>query len=382
MKRQQKYVDRPQSLLTGSKHLEHLYTFKDFPVFMGCVDSLPEDDIVADMEWVIDRESGMIQLGKLLPLEVLYMDQHNDGTGKVWKDLYTATANFIFKHRKGDRILEIGGAHDEIASRYLAQVPSAEWTIVEPNPQHIHNEKVRVIKDWFDENFKMSEEVDMVVHSHVFEHTYDPAAFLSHIAQFLKPGQRHIFAFPNLLPMLERRYTNALNFEHTAFLTEYFTDYMLERTGFRIIAKEYYGDPHSILYATEKAQSVPEPAPLQNMYEEYKRVFLDFVAYHTELVKDLHVAIEDAKEPVYIFGAHIFSIYLIAFGLDTAKIFSVLDNSPLKQGKRLYGTELKVESPRVLHGKGKVNVILKAGMYNEEIKKDILENINPNVVFW
>ncbi len=376
------YIDRHESVLTGSRNLEHLHTFTDFPVFMGCVDSPPEGDIVADMVWDIDRDSGMIQLGRLLPLDVLYLDQHNDGTGKVWQDLYTKTADFIYRYKKGERILEIGGAHDEIASRYLARAPEAQWTIVEPNPQHIQNPQVKVIKSWFDEKFKMDEEIDMVVHSHVFEHTYDPMAFLRHISSFLRPGQRHIFAFPNLLPMLERKFTNCLNFEHTAFLTEYCTDWMLARCGFIVIGKEYYGDPHSILYATEKSVEPPAEAPLENRYREYKKTFLDFVEYHGKLVEELNAAIDAASGPVYLFGAHIFSIYLLRFGLKEGNIVSVLDNSPLKQGKRLYGTGLRVESPHVLHGKGKVNVILKAGIYNDEIQKDILENINPSVVFW
>jgi histone acetyltransferase (RNA polymerase elongator complex component) len=72
----------------------------------------------------------------------------------------------------------------------------------------------------------------------------------------------------------------------------------------------------------------------------------------------------------------------LKFGLDESKLVSALDNSPLKQGKRVYGTSLKVESPKILKEKGKVNVILKVGMYNDEIKKDILENINPDVEFW
>jgi len=53
-----------------------------------------------------------------------------------------------------------------------------------------------------------------------------------------------------------------------------------------------------------------------------------------------------------------------------------------KQGRRLYGTSFKVKSPKILKDKGPVNLILKAGIYNEEIKKDILENINDKVVFW
>jgi hypothetical protein len=376
------YIDRTRSVITNNDDLEPLKTFKEFPVFMGCVDTPAEEDIVADMEWVIEPATGMTQLRRLLPLDILYLHQHNDGTGTVWKALYDTTASFIFKHSKGNRILEIGGAHDELAERYFALDSRAAWTIVEPNPQHIKNPRVRVIQDWFDDRFKLGDDVDMVVHSHVFEHTYNPLAFLRHVAEFLKPGQRHIFAFPNLQPMLERKFTNALNFEHTAFLTEAFTDWMLRATGFEIIAKEHYGDPHSILYATEKTSQLPKPLPLTNMYTEYKRIFLDFVRYHEDLVRDLNAAIASAKEPIYIFGAHIFAIYLLNFGLDSQRIVSVLDNSPLKQGKRLYGTNLRAQSPTVLRDKGRVNVILKAGAYNEEIKQQIISAINPQVVFW
>ena len=48
----------------------------------------------------------------------------------------------------------------------------------------------------------------------------------------------------------------------------------------------------------------------------------------------------------------------------------------LKQNRRLYGTDFIVLSPKVLKGYNSVNVILKAGLYNDEIKKDIHENIN------
>ena len=49
--------------------------------------------------------------------------------------------------------------------------------------------------------------------------------------------------------------------------------------------------------------------------------------------------------------------------------------------KRLYGTDLMVESPEVLRDVSAPVVILKAGIYNNEIKNDILDNINPDTVF-
>ena len=89
------------------------------------------------------------------------------------------------------------------------------------------------------------------------------------------------------------------------------------------------------------------------------------------------------RRPVYLFGAHVFSQYLFAFGLETERIAAVLDNAETKQGKRLYGTDLSVLSPKILaRCPDEPVVILRAGVYNEEIKRDILDNINPRTEFW
>ena len=117
-------------------------------------------------------------------------------------------------------------------------------------------------------------------------------------------------------------------------------------------------------------------------YSEYKEIFMDFVGYYTQTVEKLNEMIKSADSPVYLFGAHIFSQYLLCLGLNQTKIESILDNSKTKQGRRLYGTHFFVESPHILKGKDKPIVILKAGFFNEEIKKDIINNINPKVIFW
>ncbi|HEB8060606.1 TPA: SAM-dependent methyltransferase, partial [Campylobacter jejuni] len=55
------------------------------------------------------------------------------------------------------------------------------------------------------------------------------------------------------------------------------------------------------------------------------------------------------------------------------------DNNPSKQEKRLYGTKFIVKSPKILKDQNDSLVILNAGVYNDEIEKDILENINKNI---
>ena len=90
---------------------------------------------------------------------------------------------------------------------------------------------------------------------------------------------------------------------------------------------------------------------------------------------------DDSKENTFIFGAHIFTQYLIKFGLDEGLFANILDNDHRKIGNRLYGTDLTVRSPKILKDIENPVLVLKAAQYTEEIKKDILENINPNTKF-
>ena len=62
-------------------------------------------------------------------------------------------------------------------------------------------------------------------------------------------------------------------------------------------------------------------------------------------------------------------------------ISGILDNDKNKQGRRLYGTNLRVYSPSVLQSLDSPIVIVKAGTYTNEIIDDIVNNINPTAVF-
>ena len=107
----------------------------------------------------------------------------------------------------------------------------------------------------------------------------------------------------------------------------------------------------------------------------------DFVNYHINEVSAILSKIGDEKENTFIFGAHIFTQYLLKFGLDESLFSSILDNDKCKIGNRLYGTGLQISSPTILKELESPLVVLKAAQYTEEIKNDIIENINPNTRF-
>jgi len=378
-----KRISREKDVINGCKDLEYLYQFDDFPVFMGCVSQSSEKDISFNMRWEISKASGMIQLNPLLPLDVLYPESHGSGNvGKMWLEHHKEFAKFIQKEMPTS-VLEIGGAHG-ILSREYKNKNLIDWTILEPNPSPAEGVDTPFIQGFFDDTFTFDREIDTIVHSHVFEHVYYPNDFVSHISTFLKEGQKLIFSIPNMEEMLKRKYTNCINFEHTVFITQPYIEYLLSKYGFRNVAKQYFKDDHSIFYAYVKDSSVDVVNLPDGLYEHNKKIYLDYVEYHKLLIKDLNKKIEkvDANQSIYLFGAHVFAQYLIEFGLNTDRIVCLLDNDQNKQGKRLYGTNMMVRSPKVIKEIENTIVILKAGVYNDEIRNEILTNINSSTIFW
>ena len=379
-----KLIPRDTDVILGGSDLEPLYKFVRFPVFMGCTVSPQGTDLLSDMAWSISRTSGAIQLNPVLPLEAIYPEAHGSGcVGRLWEVHHKSFALFVSRFGPNG-VLEIGGAHGILSREFAELNPSVSWTIVEPNPMPVDGVTAKFIKGFFDEKFSLEFPIDTVVHSHVFEHVYDPVVFVKHISAFLEPGKHLVFSLPNMEEMLRRKYNNCINFEHTIFLTEPYVEYLLQSYGFRLIEKEYFLDDHSLFYAYVRDPQVRPTELPASLYERNKRLYLDYVGYHEALIKDLNEKISNLSpdQDLYLFGAHVFAQYLIGFGLNTSRIKYILDNDPSKQGKRLYGTSLEVASPRILREVENPVVILKAGVYNNEIRKDITSLINPRCLFW
>ena len=377
-------IFRNRDVILNQKDLVNLYSFKKFPVFMGCTDQNKELDLLEDMNWSISKESGTIQLNPLLPLEVIYKEQHGSGcVGDLWNQHHSAFAKFVhFFNFK--TVLEIGGLHGILSKLYQDLDETIDWTIIEPNPIPVNGVTAHFIKGYFDDQFTFDKQADAIIHSHVLEHIYDPHIFLNHISNFLTDGKYMLFSLPNLQEMLKRKYNNVLNFEHTIFLTEPYIEYLLSKYHFRIIKKEYFKQDHSIFYACIRDSKVYSSDIPKELFEYNKTLFLEYVNHHHQLIDELNSKIKTLQkdQKLYLFGAHIFSQYLICFGLNINHLDCIIDNDVNKQGKRLYGTDLKVFSPRILSKDNDPVVILKAGVYDQEIKKDILKNVNPNVKFW
>ena len=373
-------INRNYDMAYENNDLELLYTYKKFPVFMGCTNIPIDNDQFHDMNWYISKSSGTIQLNPLLPLNIVYQLSHYSGTiGKVWDEHHSKFAEFILKFSH-ENVLEIGGLHGTLAKKCKSFV-DIDWTIIDPNASSILSEyNINAIKGFFDENFVPDKNYKTIVHSHLLEHVYDINKFLKNIQNILKQSSgKMIFSIPNMEVMLKRNYTNCLNFEHTYYLSEDLTEYYLNKYNFKVIEKEYFKDDHSIFYYVESNKEIVIPKNI-NFYEKNKQLFLTYINANLEEIKKINNYISNHNGNIYLFGGHVFSQCLISYGLNTKNIKCILDNDINKQKRRLYGTDLIVESPKILKDDMNPLVILKAGVYNNEIKNDILNNINKNTV--
>lgn len=375
---------RNRCVITNSDNLENLTSIPNFPIYIGSTVDKSENDIFSDLIFDISKSCGIIQLRNTIEPSLIYSKYHSEAIGSVWEnhheELATTIKNVISKNNI-KKVLEIGGSDAKLSNIILKDDRQiTEWSIIEPNPKEIKDldSRIRFVNNFFKSEI-IDTSYDLVVHSHTIEHMYDPNTFLSEIEKTISENGFHVFSVPNLYKYLLKKFVNTLNFEHTIFLTEHMIDYLLSINNFEIVEKKYYLE-HSIFYVCKKNTSVKKQQ-LPEKYNEYKNMFINYIEYYRNLVSDLNLRISKCDKDLYIFGAHVFSQFLITLGLRTDKIKFILDNSTIKNNTRLYGTNLIIKNPKEINFDDNSIIILKVGGYREEIIEGLLK-LNSNLKFW
>lgn len=360
--------------------MQILARFEKFPVFMGCTSAPRAMDIHSDMFWLVNPSTGETSVLPLIDMSLVYLENHNEVVGETWIKHHELFGEYVSKYTKGDFVYEIGGAHGMASISARKQAKNLQWSIHDINPIPVSGYVGEIIRGEFNsQTVIQSRKFQTVIHSHTFEHVHDQLEFLRTINKNIEIGARHILSWPNMDGMLSKRNLSFLNFEHTKFLPLDRVLVMLEVSGFSIVDISYFGD-HSIFIATEKVSSG------NSMEIKSKDLSAEFDAYcHSLLdqVKSLNAQINYFEGQIYLFGAHIFTQMLIAAGLDTSKIHSILDNAHHKSGKRLYGTDLEVQKPSEIQSNESssdpVLIVAVVGEYFSEIKSQ-LKAINPSAI--
>ena len=368
-------IFRKTCVLDNTTTIKDLYVFKNFPIKMGCTNQDIKKDLFADMVWGCS-DNGIVQLKELLPLEVLYSDSHSPGTvGKTWKLHHENFSNFLKKDIDNKNILEIGGASGLLVDNFLNTDKKFKWDIIEPSNQTFNDKRITHYRVLF-EDFIENQKYDVVAHSHLFEHVYNPIQFQLKINKVLKLEGFQYVSLPNMPHWLNNGYSNSLNFEHTFYYDQNILEDLFSKTGFEIV--DYKTGDHSLFFKTKKIKDI------KTMIKPDLEIQVNSEDMFKSYIKDLEETVNKIKnisssvDKIYLFGAHIFSQKLLNIGLKESLVFGILDNDKYKQGKRLYGTNKLVYDPEIISSEKNICVVVKAGLYTKEII-DQINIINDKV---
>ena len=348
------------------------------PIKITCTDNKISQ--LEDMIFAQCNKCNTIQLQKLIPLEILYNGSHNfTSSGILWDNYFKLFSKTIDNYVKDKTILEIGCPSGKIAMNVNNY---NKWFIIEPNiNKDIHfNKNIYYIESFFDENLTINENIDLIIHSHLFEHIYYPNNFLKKCYELLNDNGEMFFGVPNMTYFTQSNNTTFLGlfFEHTIFLNEENIVYLLSKNNFKIINIIYY-DNHSIIYHCKKISK--DKLIINNDFKitNYYTYFIESINKYKEYINQYNYIILSTNKDIYLFGASYNTQQLLVLGLLSNKIKGILDNCTGKHNKFFYGYDLKICDPKtILSNNNNCIVILKNGNYTNEIKEQIL-SINPNI---
>lgn len=364
-------IKRRECVLCDGK-LNEFHRINYMPSFMGVVDS--NDNVVnEDMIFGECDSCGLLQNINLLDSEIVYLNNHNtEIVGETWKKHYIELSNFIKENSKGDIILEIGDPSAKIAN--ILKENYKKWVIIEPNTELVNYDNIEIIKGFFEGNNPTNYKINTIVHSHVFEHLYDPIKFLKDCNMILEEEGVILFSIPNIKWLLDNNSlpTGILHFEHTYYINKGNVELFLNKCGFKL-NEIYEYKTHSLFIKATKDKNVDKITHF-NKVNDIKK-FMGLVYFYNEKIDQINKEI--GENEYYLYSAHINSQYLLNNGINK-NIKGLLDMSDSKIGKKLYGYDYNIFSPnKIINEKNPVVVASHMGAYYNEIKENLLR-INPN----
>jgi len=363
-----------------SGHLQNIYSLENAPIKLSCLIAPSCDNGV--LSYAICDTCKTIQLDQLIPLSILYSDNHNVvSVGETWRKYFQLFCSRISPIVADKTVLEIGCPSGKIANQLDTY---AKWIIVEPNIDKTvaYNSKVAFIETFFDEEFSTLpglDPIDIIVHSHVFEHIYDPNVFFRTCRDILVDDGEMFFGIPDMQYIAEQNLApfGGVMFEHTIFYNKENVSYLLKKHGFELLEVIDHCN-HSILFHARKTNLVADDMPMIFTPSHAIDFFQGYNLYKDFIDRCKQVVLTMPEKKLYLFGASYNTQFLLTMGLADLPISAILDNCAEKQGKFLYGYTIQILSPSVISQENCI-VILKNGYYSNEIAAQI-QNISSGAI--
>jgi hypothetical protein len=363
---------RSRCVICNNKALEDIYLDKNASISIGSSLDPIESDLYKDIKYVMCSSCGCVQLSTLIDVNILYKYSHNNTFNTpTWRTHHNDFFNFIVENTKSASFLEIGGQSGVLSQKILEYNASCDYTILDLCDINPGIKNVSFVSGNC-EDYTYTDKSTILM-SHVFEHLYTPTSFIKRIAKARVP---EIFlSIPNMEVALENSFISFIHIEHTFFLTVEMMHYMFSKHGYTCKSMIPFKS-HSFFFHFVESD-LCEPFEInKEKAGVYKIHFRNYFEKRNKLFEDIIIDTEFYIAPSGHFGQFIYH------NLERYKdkMLGFLDNDVSKIGKRMYGTHLLNYPTSEIKKHNKIIVLLHAGPYLSEIKKQLLE-YNPLINF-
>jgi hypothetical protein len=266
-------------------------------------------------------------------LNIVYNGTHIDNYGIIKKQKFEYLFNFIKENNDITGIIEIGACHASLASKLINYL-NIPYTIIEPNNIN-YSENITYIKDYI-ENVDINQiNANTLIMSDVFEHFYNPIEIISKLKE---SKIKYIYInHPDFDFAIKNELLVCLNTEHTFQVEHQYLFSLFENYGFTLKSLKNI-ENCSVLFKFEKNESKIS----NKLFNLNTKINVINYTQKINIIVNKMNNILNTKPDVkfYIWPSSIHSIILFMFGLNYHLLSGILDNSPNKVGKYLYGYNL------------------------------------------
>lgn len=363
----EKFFTKRTKCIFCNNSLDKTYLSKDYDIPIACYSkSKVSYDIIIPYNIHKCKLCKTSQTKYLGDLNEVYKMNHADNTGSIMKDLHLTVLNLIKKqNRVINNIVEVGSSKGTLSDLILDEKIVNKYYIIEPTYIGTTRKNKIIINDYFENiNFNEYKDANTLIISHVFEHFYEPNQILKVIQNNLNI-KNFFLIWPDLEYYKDNNNYHVLNTEHTFYVDNNFIIDLLNNYTFELIEKIYYVN-HSVIFYFKRNLSLKKKK-LVNQNHDISNYFNSLIS-KKEIIQQFIKSNKKNGKQICIWPCSVHTQFLLVF-INNLNIDYVLDNSPKKINKYLYGHNLKCLSfSKEINNKNNA-VILNGGVFNKEIKK-------------
>ena len=325
------YYERPSCIMCKGTTFTSYFETDYYTPMSYCFDKDPVSSYFIPYNILLCSSCKTVQTKYLGNPSIIYEKTHADGFGTLKQSMYTLFSNFVSDTTDISGIIEVGASMDYLSRSILNKIKTS-YTVIEPNFQST-NTTLTIIPKLFDDVNLCELSGNTLVMSHLFEHLYDPVGALEKIQ---KSNIKYIYLnHPNLENDCKSNTYIILNIEHIYYVENTFLIELFDKYGFELVKRSDY-NTHSIFLKFQRKlnDTITERLLLNKTSEADTLVYFNTML---RKIDKLNTLFQSKDRKFYLWPSATYIVSLFVNGLNTTHLTGLLDNSPNKIGKILYG---------------------------------------------